>query len=165
MTDDLFSWIIKYALTSGHPEGMTPENPRSYAQQSLQIPPTYPKPRLFNKKLPTPLPGGKDVCSTKSKGAIFQKSSITSVCYTRSGYTVNPLSYNRLIDCIKQSRLYNFVSTYPGWFIYQEEVRSWFWSSVAWPPTLKLGFSTLDSGYLWRTDIILLPKIETPSLK
>ena len=51
----------------------------------------HPKPRLFNKKLPTPLPGGKDVCTTKSKGAIFQTSSITSICYTRSGYTVNPL--------------------------------------------------------------------------
>ena len=33
----------------------------------------YPKPRLFNKKLPTPLPGGKDVCSTKSKGAYISK--------------------------------------------------------------------------------------------
>ena len=30
-----------------------------------------PKPRLFNKKLLTPSPGGKEVCSAKSKGAIF----------------------------------------------------------------------------------------------
>ena len=42
--------------------------------------PPYPKTRSFNKKLLTPLPGGggglEEVCSAKSKGAIFQKSPI-----------------------------------------------------------------------------------------
>ena len=38
--------------------------------------PLYPKPRLFNKKATNAPPGGKEVCFSKSNGAIFQKSFI-----------------------------------------------------------------------------------------
>ena len=149
--------------------------------------PPYPKPRLFNKKLPMPLPGGKDVCTTKSKGAIFQKSSITSICYTRSGYTVNPLSYKRPLSnkpppcnkspLFRERKLISPLSIKPPPSSnYSSLVKDRLLSSHdcktscllirnAWPPTLYLGFSTLYSGYLWRTDIIVLSKIETPSLK
>ena len=40
-----------------------------------------------------------------------------------------------MIDCINESQLKNFLWTDPGWFIYQLEVRIWFWSSAARPPT------------------------------
>ena len=56
------------------------------------------------------------------------------------------------------------MSTDPGWFIYQLEVRIWFWSSPAWPPTfLFSSFSTLYSiNSLWRTGTIVFPKLYNP---
>ena len=42
----------------------------------------YPKTRSFNKKLLTPLPGGREeVCSAKSKGAIFQESYLSELIF------------------------------------------------------------------------------------
>ena len=53
--------------------------------------------------------------------------------------------------------------TNPGWFIYQVEVRIWFWSSASWPSTfLVLSFSTLYSSSLWRTNAIVFSKLNTP---
>ena len=53
--------------------------------------------------------------------------------------------------------------TDPGWFIHQLEVRIWFWSSAAWPPTfLYLSFSTLYFSSLWRTDTTVLPELNKP---
>ena len=50
--------------------------------------------------------------------------------------------------------------TDPWWFIYQLEVQIWFWSSAAWPPTfLYWSFSTLYASSLWRTDTIVVPKL------
>ena len=56
------------------------------------------------------------------------------------------------------------MCTHPGWFIYQLEVRIWFWSSFAWPPTLLfLSFSTLYSiNSLWRTGTIIFSKLNNP---
>ena len=56
------------------------------------------------------------------------------------------------------------MCTDPGWFIYQLEVRIWFWSSPAWPPTfLFSSFSTLYSiNSLWRTGTIVFPKLYNP---
>ena len=53
--------------------------------------------------------------------------------------------------------------TNPGWFIYQLEVRIWFWSSGVWPPAfLYLSLSTLYSRSLWRTDTIVCSKLNKP---
>ena len=185
MTDDLFSWIIKYAQDGSWYALISGEPPVIHTTTFAN--PPYPKPRLFNKKLPMPLPGGKHVCTTKSKGAIFQKSSITSICDTRSGYTVNPLSYKRPLSnkpppcnkspLFRERKLISPLSIKPPPSSnYSSLVKDRLLSSHdcktscllmrnAWPPTLYLGFSTLYSGYLWRTDIIVLSKIETPSLK
>ena len=55
--------------------------------------------------------------------------------------------------------------TDPGWFIYQLEVRIWFWSSAAKTLyVLCLSFSTLCSSSLWRTDTIVVSKLNKPTV-
>ena len=54
----------------------------------------------------------------------------------------------------------------PGWYIHQLEVRIWFWSSAAWPPSfLYLSFITSYSSSLWRTDTIVFSKSSKPQSK
>ena len=68
-----------------------------------------------------------------------------------------------MTDCINLSRLLNFPWTDLGWFIYQLEVRIWFWSSAAWPPTLYyLSLSTMYSRSLWRTNTIVFSVLNKP---
>ena len=52
--------------------GSDPREPPVICTMMFTNPP-YPKPRLFNKKLLTPLPWGQKLCSAKSIGAIFQE--------------------------------------------------------------------------------------------
>ena len=74
--------VCRYALVSGHRGGGgggEPGKPPVICTTTITNPP-YSKTRSFNKKLLTPLlgggGGGGEVCSAKSKGAIFQKSPI-----------------------------------------------------------------------------------------
>ena len=68
-----------------------------------------------------------------------------------------------MTDCINLSRLLNFSLNNPGWFIYQLEVRIWFWSLAAWLPTyFYLSLSTLYSRSLWRTNTIVFSKLNKP---
>ena len=50
--------------------------------------PLYPKPRLFIKNATNAPPGGKEVCFSKSKNAIFQKSSIEGLASFLPKYIV-----------------------------------------------------------------------------
>lgn len=55
-------------LSAAIPGGMTPGNPRAFAQQRLQIP--LPKGKIFEQNATNVPPlGGKEVCSAKLKGA------------------------------------------------------------------------------------------------
>ena len=68
-----------------------------------------------------------------------------------------------MTDCINLSWLLNFPWTGLGWFIYQLEVRIWFWSSAAWPPTFfYLSLSTMYSRSLWRTNTIVFSILNKP---
>ena len=66
--------LHRNALISSHPGGDPGEPPVICTTTFTN--PFYPKPRLFNKNATNAPPGGKEVCFSKSKNAIFQKSSI-----------------------------------------------------------------------------------------
>ena len=68
MRRDLLKLRKNYVLISGHPGVRNPGNPMSFAQRPLQISPTQNQDCL-TKSFQRPSPGGKEVCSAKSKGA------------------------------------------------------------------------------------------------
>ena len=53
--------------------------------------------------------------------------------------------------------------TGPGFFIHKPEIRTWFWSAAAWPPTSCSWASPLCIlSFLWRSDSIVFSKLNKP---